>query len=90
MSHEKITVTYEGAGDEFVPLDRDKAKEDVARKHAKSMANSFCTLDDLQARKNLMRLVHAYACSQSRFSSQAGVGRKEDSCFNRCFHVFAN
>src|SRR5207248_4667737 len=30
---EKITVTYEGPGEAFVPLDKEKAREDVARKY---------------------------------------------------------
>src|ERR1700733_4795104 len=33
IREEKITVTYEGAGSEFVPLDREKAKEVLARKY---------------------------------------------------------
>src|ERR1700730_705190 len=52
VSREKITVAYEAAGDEFVPLDREKAKEDLARKYG--INDKFILyLGRLQARKNL-------------------------------------
>jgi glycosyltransferase involved in cell wall biosynthesis len=60
VSAEKITVTYEGAGKQFVPLDREKAREDLARKYG--IHDRFILyLGRLQARKNLARLVESYA-----------------------------
>ena len=60
ISEEKITVTYEGAGKEFVPLDREEAKNEIARKYGID-GDFILYLGRLQARKNLMRLVNAYA-----------------------------
>jgi len=60
ICEEKITVTYEGAGDEFVPLDRDKAKEKLASQYGID-GNFVLYVGRLQARKNLLRLVRAYA-----------------------------
>ena len=60
IHEEKITVTYEGAGAEFVPLDREKAKEAVARSY-RITGDFILYLGRLQARKNLIRLVNAYA-----------------------------
>jgi glycosyltransferase involved in cell wall biosynthesis len=60
VREENITVTYEGAGDEFVPLDRGKAKEAVAHKY-QIEGDFILYLGRLQARKNLIRLVDAYA-----------------------------
>jgi glycosyltransferase involved in cell wall biosynthesis len=81
VSHEKITVTYEGAGAEFVPLDRDKAKEDVARKY-KINGEFVLYVGRLQARKNLMRLVHAYAfVRKAGFPHKLVLVGKMDSLF---------
>ena len=60
IGEEKITVTYEGAGDEFVPLDRDQAKDRLARQYGIE-GDFILYLGRLQARKNLSRLVRAYA-----------------------------
>jgi glycosyltransferase involved in cell wall biosynthesis len=60
ISAEKITVTYEGAGAEFVPWERQKAKDIVARKYG-IVGDFILYLGRLQARKNLARLVNAYA-----------------------------
>jgi len=57
---DNITVTYEGAGSEFVPLGRQAAKEEVARKYG--IHQPFILyVGRLQARKNLARLVASYA-----------------------------
>jgi glycosyltransferase involved in cell wall biosynthesis len=56
----KITVTYEGAGDQFVPCNREAAKEALARKY-RIEGDFVLYLGRLQARKNLVRLVNAYA-----------------------------
>jgi glycosyltransferase involved in cell wall biosynthesis len=60
IREEKITVTYEGAGREFAPLDRGRAKENLARKY-QIKGDFILFLGRLQARKNLLRLVNAYA-----------------------------
>jgi glycosyltransferase involved in cell wall biosynthesis len=81
VSHAKITVTYEGAGDEFVPLDRDKAKEDVARRY-KINGEFILYVGRLQARKNLMRLVDAYAfVRKAGFPHNLVLVGKVDSMF---------
>lgn len=57
---ENITVTYEAAGRQFGPLNRDWAKEDVGRKYG--IGEAFVLyVGRLQARKNLARLVESYA-----------------------------
>ncbi|HKS74035.1 MAG TPA: glycosyltransferase family 1 protein [Terriglobales bacterium] len=60
IPEEKITVTSLGAGDEFFPRDRNAAKELVARQYG-IREDFILYLGRLQARKNLVRLVEAYA-----------------------------
>lgn len=60
VSPEKITVTYEGASEEFGPLDKDQAKATVERRYGIS-GEFILYLGRLQGRKNLTRLVQAYA-----------------------------
>lgn len=60
VPEEKITVTYEGAGEEFRPHDRQRAQEDLARKYGIE-APFILYLGRLQGRKNLARVVEAYA-----------------------------
>lgn len=57
---EKITVTYEGAGDEFGPRNKDQAKENLRRKYGLDWP-FILYVGRLQARKNLARLVRSYA-----------------------------
>jgi glycosyltransferase involved in cell wall biosynthesis len=78
---DKITVTYLGAGSEFVPLDREKAKDDVARKHG--IHQPFILyVGRLQARKNLARLVESYArLRQAGFDHKLVLVGKQDSLF---------
>jgi glycosyltransferase involved in cell wall biosynthesis len=78
---EKITVTYEGAGEEFVPLDREKAREFLARKYG--IRDEFILyLGRLQARKNLVRLVESYAkARKSGLRHRLVLAGKPDSLF---------
>ena len=56
----KITVTYEGAGQEFRPGDKQKAREEISRRYG--ITGEFVLyLGRLQARKNLTRVVEAFA-----------------------------
>jgi glycosyltransferase involved in cell wall biosynthesis len=81
VSHEKITVTYEGAGEEFLPLDREKAKEDLARKYGIN-GEFILYLGRLQARKNLARLVESYAkVRKSGLRHKLVLAGKPDSLF---------
>jgi glycosyltransferase involved in cell wall biosynthesis len=81
VSPDKITVTYEGAGDEFRPMDRKQAQEILARKYA--IEGQFILyLGRLQARKNLRRLVEAYAMvRKAGFPHKLVLAGKPDSLF---------
>lgn len=57
---EKITVTYGSAGNEFFPRERERAKQELAGKYGINDA-FILYVGRLQARKNLRRLVEAYA-----------------------------
>jgi glycosyltransferase involved in cell wall biosynthesis len=75
---EKISVTYEAAGREYYPRDRGQAREQIARRHG--IERPFILyVGRLQGRKNLVRLVEAYA--QVRLGGAEHqlvmVGRKE-------------
>jgi glycosyltransferase involved in cell wall biosynthesis len=60
VREEKITVTYEGASEEFHPHDRGHARETLARNY--EINGVFILyLGRLQGRKNLARVVEAYA-----------------------------
>jgi glycosyltransferase involved in cell wall biosynthesis len=81
VSREKITVTYEGAGEEFLPLDREKAKEELARKYGIN-GEFILYLGRLQARKNLARLVESYArIRKSGLRHKLVLAGKQDSLF---------
>jgi len=81
IHEEKITVTYEGAGSEFAPLDREKAKEAVARSY-RITGDFILYLGRLQARKNLIRLVNAYALiRKAGFAHKLVLAGQEDSLF---------
>jgi len=60
ISEDKISVTYEAAGEEFIPLDRGKCKEELARNYGIT-GDFILYLGRLQARKNLLRLVEAFS-----------------------------
>jgi glycosyltransferase involved in cell wall biosynthesis len=56
----RITVTHEGAGSDFFPRDKDECREQIARKYG--IKTSFILyVGRLQERKNLRRLLSAYA-----------------------------
>lgn len=81
IREEKITVTYEGAGDEFMPLGKEQAKEALARKYG-IKGDFILYLGRLQARKNLMRLVNAYAHTRKAgFSHKLVLAGKQDTLF---------
>jgi glycosyltransferase involved in cell wall biosynthesis len=81
VSPEKITVTYEGAGDEFVPLDKSQARERVERKYG-IHGEFILYLGRLQGRKNLIRLVHAFATvRKAGFAHKLVLAGKTDSLF---------
>jgi glycosyltransferase involved in cell wall biosynthesis len=81
IREEKITVTYEGAGAEFVPLDRERAKEALARNYGIN-GEFILYVGRLQARKNLMRLVNAYArIRKAGFVQKLVLAGPQDSLF---------
>ena len=82
INQEKITVTYEGAGDEFVPWNKEKAKETLARKY-RIVGGFILYLGRLQARKNLVRLVNAYAqVRRAGFPHKLVLAGQQDSLFS--------
>jgi glycosyltransferase involved in cell wall biosynthesis len=60
IAEEKVTVTYYASSDEFFPTDKEFAKGILARKYGIE-GNFILYLGRLQGRKNLVRLVAAYA-----------------------------
>jgi glycosyltransferase involved in cell wall biosynthesis len=80
---DNITVTYEGASSEFVPLERETAKEQVARKYG--IYEPFILyVGRLQARKNLARLVESYArVRKIGFGHKLVFAGKHDSLFEQ-------
>ena len=56
----RITVTHEGAGSDFFPRDKDECREQIARKYG-IKASFILYVGRLQERKNLRRLLSAYA-----------------------------
>jgi glycosyltransferase involved in cell wall biosynthesis len=56
----KITVTYLGAGDQYFPSDKEKCREQIAAKYGVT-APFLLYVGRLQERKNLPRLLSAYA-----------------------------
>jgi glycosyltransferase involved in cell wall biosynthesis len=78
---EKITVTYEAAGREFFPRDKEKAREEIACKYGIGV-NFVLYLGRLQGRKNLARLVEAYArVRRAGFHHKLVLAGKRDSLF---------
>jgi glycosyltransferase involved in cell wall biosynthesis len=60
LEPDKITVTYEAAGEEYYPRDRGCAREHIARRYR--IEKPFVLyVGRLQGRKNLVRLVEAYS-----------------------------
>jgi len=81
VSPDKITVTYEGAGEEFHPLDKEQAKQIVERKYG--IGGEFILyVGRLQGRKNLMRLVQAFALvRKAGYPHKLVLAGKPDSLF---------
>jgi glycosyltransferase involved in cell wall biosynthesis len=81
IPEDKITVTYEGAGQEFRPGDKGKAKEELGRKYGIT-GNFVLYLGRLQARKNLTRVVEAFAkVRRAGLPSKLVLAGKQDSLF---------
>jgi glycosyltransferase involved in cell wall biosynthesis len=75
---DRITVTYEGAGPDFFPRDKVQCREQVARKY--DIKSPFLLyIGRLQERKNLRRLVSAYAQVKKRGAEEklVLVGKKD-------------
>jgi glycosyltransferase involved in cell wall biosynthesis len=81
VSEEKITVTYEGAGPEFRPRDKNGAREELERKYG--IKGKFVLyLGRLQGRKNLGRVVEAYArVRRTGFAHKLVLAGKQGSLF---------
>jgi glycosyltransferase involved in cell wall biosynthesis len=65
ISPDKITVTYHGTDERFAPVDPSRAREDLARKYQVS-GPFLLYVGRIQARKNLIRLVEAFATLKKR------------------------
>jgi glycosyltransferase involved in cell wall biosynthesis len=75
---ERITVTYEGAGLEFFPRDKAQCREHIARNYG--IKSPFVLyVGRLQERKNLRRLLSAYArlIKQGAEENLVIVGKKD-------------
>jgi glycosyltransferase involved in cell wall biosynthesis len=81
IPEDRITVTYPAAGDEFRPMDKAAAKEDIARKYG--IRDDFILyLGRLQGRKNLPALIRAYAqVRKSGVEHKLVLAGKPDSLF---------
>jgi glycosyltransferase involved in cell wall biosynthesis len=82
IPEDKITVTYEAAGDEFVPIESEHARQEIRQKYG--INDRFILyLGRLQARKNIPALVDAYARLRRRGATHklVLVGRR-DSLFS--------
>ncbi len=82
VSPSKISVIYEGAGNEFAPIEKEIAGEQVASKFG--IEGPFILyLGRLQARKNLARLVQAFAhARKAGFPHKLVLAGKQDSLFD--------
>jgi glycosyltransferase involved in cell wall biosynthesis len=79
---EKITVTYLAASDDFFPMQRDWAREEIARKYG-IKENFILYLGRLQGRKNIPALVDAFARIRRRgFTHKLVLAGKRDSLFS--------
>jgi glycosyltransferase involved in cell wall biosynthesis len=81
VAEEKITVTYEGAGEEFRPHDKEAAREKLARNYGINGV-FILYLGRLQGRKNLARVVEAFARVRSAgLPHKLVLAGKRDSLF---------
>jgi glycosyltransferase involved in cell wall biosynthesis len=75
---DRITVTHEGAGPDFFPRDKDVCREQIARKYG--VKTPFVLyVGRLQERKNLRRLLSAYARLKNQGADEklVLVGKKD-------------
>jgi glycosyltransferase involved in cell wall biosynthesis len=81
IAEDKITVTHLAASDAFVPHNKEKSRERLAQRYG--IEGKFILyLGRLQARKNLARLVEAYALvREAGFSQTLVIAGKRDSLF---------
>jgi glycosyltransferase involved in cell wall biosynthesis len=81
IAEEKVTVTHLGAGNEFFSRNKEKAQEYIAQRY-RIHGDFVLYLGRLQARKNLARLVDAYALvRKAGFSQKLVIAGKQDSLF---------
>ena len=81
VSPAKITVIYEGAGEEFAPIDKCEAQAYVTGRY-RIDGPFILYLGRLQARKNLRRLVEAYALvRKAGFPHKLVLAGRQDSLF---------
>jgi glycosyltransferase involved in cell wall biosynthesis len=78
VSREKITVTYLAASDSFHPRDKSQCQEHLARNYGINLP-FILYVGRIQARKNLARLVEAYATLRKRGATAklVLVGKKD-------------
>ncbi len=80
---DKITVTYEAAGEQFRPIDDPVALQAVRAKYGIGGGPFVLALGNLQPRKNIVRLVEAFGRvvngQQSTVNSQQLTGNGEQS-----------
>jgi glycosyltransferase involved in cell wall biosynthesis len=81
IAEDKITVTHLAASDAFVTYNKEKSRERLAQRYG--IEGEFILyLGRLQARKNLARLVDAYASvRKAGFPQKLVIAGKQDSLF---------
>jgi len=81
IAEDKITVTHLAASDAFVPYNKEKSRERLAQRYG--IEGEFILyLGRLQARKNLARLVEAYALvRKAGFAQTLVIAGKRDFLF---------
>jgi len=81
IPEDRITVTHEAAGEEFAPLNKDRAREEIARTYGIE-DNFILYLGRLQARKNLAALVEGYTrARRAGITHKLVLAGKQDSLF---------
>jgi glycosyltransferase involved in cell wall biosynthesis len=81
IAEDKITVTHLAASDAFIPHSKEKSKERLAQRYGIE-GDFILYLGRLQARKNLARLIEAYALvRKAGFSQTLVIAGKRDSLF---------
>jgi glycosyltransferase involved in cell wall biosynthesis len=81
IAEDKITVTHLGAGPDFFPRNKEKAQERLAQRYG-IRGDFVLYLGRLQARKNLARLVEAYArVRKAGLRQKLVIAGKQDTLF---------